>query len=53
MSVRVFLYDVMKLVRGFESDEVVCLFGDLNARVGDVSCESAGRDWGLWCGWYK
>ena len=31
-----FWYDLGELVRGFESDEVVCLLADLNSRMGDV-----------------
>ena len=31
-----FWYDLGELVGSFESDEIVCVLGDLNARVGDT-----------------
>ena len=34
-------------MRGFESDEVVCLLGDLNARVGDVKVPDVIGDYGV------
>ena len=42
-----FWHDLGELVRSFESDEVVCLLGDLNARVGDVKVPDVIGDYGV------
>ena len=42
-----FWYNLGDLVRCFESDEVVCLLGDLNARVGDVKVPDVIEDYSV------
>ena len=42
-----FWYDLGELVGSFENDEIVCVLGDLNARVGDTKVEGVIGDYGV------
>ena len=42
-----FWFDLGELVGSFESDEIVCVIGDLNARVGNVKVQGGIGDYGL------
>ena len=42
-----FWFDLGELVGSFESDEIVCVLGDLNARVGDGKVPGVIGDYGI------
>ena len=42
-----FWFDLGELVGSFESDEIVCVLGDLNARVGNVKVQGVIGDYGV------
>ena len=42
-----FWYDLGELVGSFDSDEIVCVLGDLNARVGDSKVQGVIGDYGV------
>ena len=40
-------YDLNELVGSFESNEIACVLGDLNARLGDCKVQRVNSDYGV------